>query len=210
MEFQNVQEITASSLGFNGKDPMAQRLADEVKDKIRDRQSCMAEAGALNLPPLLEARRLEHAIPDGAFAAADAFDAVTVWPISLYQDQKIGSLFVPGNVADKDKDTAPEGIIVSAGLKALQCLRTNGMDLGHHVVFLHMNPYWRECQRSTAGKMYWVRMLTVGDIRSSYDLAKDVKEGRVVLEELEDGTFVYARVGEPARRPKLPNLPEEY
>ncbi len=210
MEFQSVSEINAKSLGFNGDDPMAQRLADDVRDKILDRRSCMADPGELGLPELLESRRIEHSIPDGAFKCAAAFDRIILWPIELYQEEKIGRIHVPSNVADKDKDTAPEGIIVAAGLEALKVLRSNGMDVGHHVYFLHMNPYWFQCQTSPRGKAHFVRILVVGDIVGSMDLAKDLRTGASRLQEFDDGTPYYIRLGQEPVTPVLPVLPKEY
>lgn len=135
------------------------------------------------LPELLEARRKEFAIPDCCFTRVAAFGRVLLYQIHDKDHEKVapGSmLWAPQRLQDKNKAEAPRGVIVTAGLKSLDFLWANGMDLGSVVNFVRMSP-WRMPVGHIAGKEITLHVVRVGDIVACEDLVKTPH--RVVLDE---------------------------
>lgn len=95
------------------------------------------------LPPLLEARRLEHAIPDCAFRRRATFDRCLLWQFTDDDAKYPGtSLYMPETTKDRRKEEAPRGVLVTAGLAALDYLWANGVRLGNIVNWVRLSP-WR-------------------------------------------------------------------
>src|SRR5262245_56980982 len=94
--------------------------------------------GTFNIPMLLDERRFAYGIPNGAFAQYPAFDKVYIWQIPTKERRTYaqdGQLVMPDAVVSADRNTAPRGIIVSAGLQAMDSLRSTGIDLSYIVRF---------------------------------------------------------------------------
>jgi hypothetical protein len=127
----------------------------------------------------LEARRLQYGIPDGAFRYTASFERVLVWQIPVDE-----SVTVPGGIGiikpettiSREAQQAPLGIILSAGLKALSCLKTHGIQLGERVVFVRYCA-WRLHADWIAGKEEYVYPINVGDITASEDMAERLRTG---------------------------------
>lgn len=171
----------ARQMGMNMNDPMAHKLVEAVDNKEKDdrerRESRMSPPGALNLPDLLEARRLEYAIPDGAFAVQASFDRILIWQITdVKKDWSEAGLIIPDTAQDRLKKEAPRGILVSAGLSALDSLVSNGYQLGHIVRFLHLAPYVVRCE-TIRGADYYTRVMDAGDLFGSEDLSEQIRNG---------------------------------
>jgi hypothetical protein len=148
----------------------------------------MAKAGKLKLPPLLEERRLRYGIPNGAFARHAQYDRVLLfqieeWCTGTYGDG--GAIVMPDDWAAVKKAENPRGVIVSAGLHALDVLRTNGMELGHIVTFVRMAPF-RTPIDTVAGHHFYLIVQNVGDIIDSEDTQEAISTGRVRVEWDED------------------------
>lgn len=164
-------------------------IVDDTKELLRKAKALQARQsppGALNLPPLLEERRLSHVIPDGAFKEAATFDRIFIYQIGR-KDTKAGEtdemygdtgIYMPAQVRDYKKQETPRGIIISAGLDALEHLHSNGMDLGHIVGFIRNAPWAKEVEffEGTAIQMYIMRS---GDITGSEDLQANLRAGKV-------------------------------
>lgn len=129
-----------------------------------------------HLPPLLRNRRVEYNIPDGAFAEQFGFDRVAIWQIAEDEgDTFKGSLIVKAETTkDKEKREAPRGVIVSAGARAMDELRTNGFEIGQVVRFVRLAP-WRLPVDMVDGKKADLMVIRSGDIVSSFDLMEEAK-----------------------------------
>lgn len=154
-------------------------------------KSLMSPPGALGLPPLLEARRLEWHIPDGAFRLAPLYDRVYVYQIPTYIRGKKGLIHIPETKKKGELRSNPRGILVAAGLLALDAIRSNGMDLGHVIRHTHVNP-WRLIIDYADGQEYEMQVMTAGNLTGSEDLADVLKSGamRIVRDEKGHHTYV--------------------
>ena len=169
--------------------------AVEEKEEFQKKVSPPGKNGnsPLGLPPLLEARRLEHQIPDRAFACRAAYDRVFVWQVWIHKEETYlpgGNIVQPANFREGDLRENPHGIILSAGLGALDSLRSNGIDLGHHVTIIHVQP-WRLPVGISDHE--GVLMLQAGDITGSHDLELALRSGavRIVVRLNEHGQRIH-------------------
>jgi hypothetical protein len=141
----------------------------------------MSPPGTLGLPRLLDERRLEFGITDGAFSRQAVFDRVFLWQIPMQKGDKFESdslIHMPESVQQREKARAPQGIIVSAGLRALDQLRSHGIDLGHKILFCHAAPYHIRYD-SVLGLEQHLIIVLAGDIIGSEDLATNLRTREV-------------------------------
>lgn len=155
---------------------VAQNIADDLLASLSPR-------GTYNIPMLLDERRFEYGIANGCFEHYPAFDKVYIWQITLterhtYSDG--GSILKPDAVVAHDRNTAPRGIIVSAGLQALDSLRSTGIDVGHIVRFKKFSPFMQPVGE-VKGVQMTVMVIRDGDIVSSEDLAKEYHARRISI-----------------------------
>lgn len=165
---------------FNLKDPEVAAKAAELETRNIMRNQYMSPPGALGLPPLLERRRLDYRITDGAFSCALISDRVWVRQIPEWSTGMAGSkslIVMPDVTRDKEFRETPMGILVAAGPKALDELRSNGVDLGHRVRFIKDAVFRTRVDRIN-GKDEWVLVLNAGDIIGSEDLQAQYLSGR--------------------------------
>lgn len=130
-----------------------------------------------NLHPLLEERRHKYFIPDVAFSVQAAFSAIFVHQMDDNEQETYladGRIIRAGKTLSRDQITSPRGIIVSAGAQALECLLSNGMDVGHLVSTLQMAPFKREFADPVG---YSLLMMRVGDVFGSEDTAAEIRAG---------------------------------
>lgn len=146
-------------------------------------------ASPLGLPPLLEQRRLDFGIPDACFDTQALFDCCTIFQVPKFVD-RLGSLFVPDEVKQANVESAPRAILLSAGLKALDILKSNGVDLGHIVTFVKLAPY-RTLACWIGGDPVWVLQVQAKHIRGSEDLRERLRMREVAYRETlsDDGFF---------------------
>lgn len=166
-------------------------------------QSLMSKPDALGLPELLEMRRLEWRITDGAFAIAPLWDQVYIHQIETYLDGRKGIIAMTDRKKDAEHRTNPRGVIVAAGAIALDALRSNGCDLGHIVRFNHVNPQ-RLVVDFSDGKEFEVQIMPVSYVTGSEDLAKMLRHGDVRLVHGEDGKHRYVAKDGATFNPTLP------
>lgn len=156
---------------------------EKASDGIRAK---MAPRGALGLPPQLDARRLEWGITDGAFRVQAAFDRILVHqiPMAHFMGGTFGEggvIVMPKTAESARERSAPRGIVVSAGLKALDEMRSNGIELGDIVMFNHVSP-WRIETDMIDGKLHHVLVMHAGHIIGSEDLAKRLQKREIFLD----------------------------
>jgi hypothetical protein len=153
--------------GFLERALVAENIADDLFASLLPR-------GSYNIPGLLDERRFEYGIPNGAFEHYPVFDKVYIWQATLTERRTYsdgGSLVKPDAVIARDRNTAPRGIIVSAGLQALDSLRSTGIDIGHMVRFKKFSPFMQPVGE-IRGVELTVMVIRDGDIVSSEDLAR--------------------------------------
>lgn len=164
---------------------VAENIAEELEKSLRPR-------GYYNIPKLLDERRFEYAIPNGAFESFPAFDKVYVHQITTKERRTYsegGSIVMPDAVVSVDRNRAPRGIIVSAGLAALDSLRSSGIDLGHIIRFKKMAPFIQPVAE-IQGHELTVMVIRDGDIVSSEDLAADYHARRIAIRNVsEKGSY---------------------
>lgn len=169
------------------------------------------------IPPLLR-RRIEmlkgtkFEMSEETFRRATScqavFDRVLLWQ---WPEPWYGGTKFHGTDIDKPESTlarqgydTPRGIIVSAGLNALDVLRSQGMDVGHVVHFcvnsLHRRPLDDHDSKHLA-------LLRVGDIIDSEDLADAIDKSLCSIEVVNTEKGPEHRVVGPAGAPWSPQLP---
>jgi hypothetical protein len=155
-------------------------VAESIAKKLEE---SLAPRGTFNIPMLLDERRFEYGIPNGAFDAFPVFDKVYVWQIPNQERRtyaKEGAILKPDAVIAYDRNTAPRGIIVSAGLQALDSLRSTGIDVGHIIRFKKFAPFIQPIDEID-GKELTVMVIRDGDIVSSEDLSREFHARRVSI-----------------------------
>ncbi len=187
-------EMAIEATGLNPTDPFAGPLIRQITEQVqRDRDERMryvSPPGALKLPKLLDQRRIEYAVPDGAFRAHAMFDRIGLWPMpdADMAEGKASRLIELPDVTRKNEEfRRSRSLIVTAGLRALDTLRSHGSDLGHIVYILHVHPWWIPAGKSDSGIEWSVRAVRVGDIFSDEDVERMRREGRIEYVEGPDG-----------------------
>lgn len=142
--------------------------------------AAMSPPGSLGLPPLLEKKRLEFGITDGAFDVQCLFERVYIHQVDVIKGNvTAGGITLPDTVKDRSTREASRGIIVSAGLRALDILRSNGVDLGHTIQMIRNAP-WRIQVDNVGGRDKHLIVLNAGDCLGSYELAEAKRKGRMI------------------------------
>lgn len=194
------------------------RYVDPTEAHFELRKNVIAEPGAFGLPPLLERRRLEYLIPNGAFAQRALYDRMLVWQIPYYRE-KYGdtSIIMSDTGKSRLKNEAPRGIVITAGLQALDVLHDHGSGLGNVVKFIRLAP-WRLPVDMIGGVEHELLILRVGDLIADEDLELKLR-GREYAVRAERRTD---KEGRPltahvlvtpdgiARNPQVPFIAEEY
>lgn len=159
---------------------------DDIEERVtRAIVAAQKPKGSMGLPPLLDERRLRYEIPQGCFEHQMAFDRVMVWQILDKHNE--GETFAGTSILKTkvrqsvDAREAPRGVVVSAGLRALDDLRSNGIDLGHVIGFVRLAP-WRKTVDCYLGVEVQAIIIRAGDIISSEDTMADYVAGRCSIE----------------------------
>jgi len=137
----------------------------------------MPKVDPMELHPLLTQRMKEFDIPPWPGEAC--FERVIVYCIPdshAAREKTEGGIYIPTQRVDTDKARSPRGIVVSAGLKALDVLRSNGMDIGELVWFAPHVPFRYVVGRSGAQDIEF-KFMNVGDIVLSEDILGRVLDG---------------------------------
>ena len=105
-----------------------------------------------------------------------------LWQIPINEGPTYGdsSIIIPDQGKARLSEEAPRGVIVSAGLQALDVLRSNGCDIGYIVMFVRLSP-WRVPIATIAGKEQYLIPLKVGDLISVEDTAAALRTGKPIV-----------------------------
>lgn len=203
----------ASSAASDREVDIAVQAEDIIKRGNEAIRKKMAKPGALKLPPLLEARRIEYLMPDGVFSSQAMFDRILVMQIKP-ERAKTGTfggglIHMPATSEARITDEASRGIIVSAGLKALDNLRSNGCDLGHIVRFIRNAP-WRMDVDTVEGHEVYELVMRDGDLVASEDLAEALRRGECsLLWDAQAQQHVYVDKDGEQWKPRLPWIQDD-
>ena len=170
----------------------------------------MAKRGSLNLPALLEARRWEFLIPDKAFDHAALYDRILILQLTDSEGETFGedsTIIMPEITKSRLADEACRGVIVSAGLSALDHLRSNGADLGHVVRFIRNAP-WRMKVDRVEGHDIHELVMRDGDLISSEDLAIALRKGQCKVAYVE-GQHVFVDAKGNIWKPEMPFIQDD-
>lgn len=213
--------ITDTDNFFSPSDPMAKLLIAEAEADTAEVKSKQSPAGAFGLSEEFDKKRLEFGIVDGAFREQPAFDRVLVWQIGPYEDGTVerGKILIPDTTIGREKAQAPRGILISAGLSALDQLESHGIQIGDTISFLREAPYRISCGRTAGGREFYLIILTAGDIVSSEDLRARLRSGETVLKRISytDPTTgaaarvsIYVNRGDVPVSPQMAAMPSDY
>lgn len=173
------REFVAKTEFARAEDDRLQRAVAALRASIWAEDS--PEAKAAMLPPLLELRRRQHLIPNGAFDIFPAYDRVLIWQLGEHDAEeaekfKGTGIYKPAAKVDYDRAMNPRGLVVGAGLLALNMLRSNGIDLGHTVRFQGYTISEHEVD-VVEGKSLTVKSIIAGHVVGSEDLEKMRRAG---------------------------------
>lgn len=192
-EFKEPEKKTAWQEGER-KEPTVALVDHEFLDAQRRTaliKERMSPAGALRLPPLLEAHRLKYGIPDGAFASQALFDRIHVFPIDADDGDKAekttGGIYKPTTTKLRDKQEGSRGVLVSAGLTAMDRLMSHGVELGDVVITNKNVPFARRCEELSNFTMFYL-VMREADLASSESLMERIRAGQRRIVEVGDET----------------------
>ena len=161
-----------------------------------------ADPGQLGLPKLLDEKRVKYGIPNSAWNVHPAFNKVLVWQIPLEDTKSYGGGLIQKTdaVLKRELTEAPRGVVIGAGLTALDNLRSHGIDVGHTVVFTHLAPF-RLRLPMIAGKESVLVIVEAEYIFASEELAKNLKsrQCRILAKEIPNGPTEHYYIDENGR-----------
>jgi hypothetical protein len=174
-EFDEMEEIKYMPPG-PGRDAKMMRLAERL-DKSGEWAKYISPPGFLE-DIRLEDARLKYGIPDSVFGVEALFDRIFVWQLPrVFGDVIEGTTLIkPETTRQREEEGTPRGVVVSAGLKALDNLRSNGVELGDVVNFIRLSP-WKLTMQEIRGVEVNVLILRDGDLIASEELPKRRNKG---------------------------------
>lgn len=193
------------------------RHLDEVKAASEKLKAKMAPPGSFNLPPLLEERRWQHLIPNGAFHHQPLYDWCFVYQTARYDmtgNETWGETsIVKTQTAQKlGEQESPRGILVAAGLAALDTLSSHGICIGDYVFMIRNAPWEIEIDVLGAKKLC-LRVLRDADLLAGEDLQKRINDGVLTVKSKvnADGQRIHyyeTKDGKPLN-PVTPHIPDD-
>jgi len=203
--------------GENGKistESMEPTLALAAARRAEERRARMSPPGALGLPPLLEARRLEYGIVDAVFQRQPLYDRIILYQFDPFMssDGKLqgSELYVPDAIQDKEQKSASSGILCGWGPSAQETMASNGVQLGDKVELVRMTP-WSIRVDYFASAWEWVLIMRAGDLVTSVDLADRLRKGECKIAYNEDAGRVHVTNPDGERWvPEVPKIAGEY
>lgn len=154
---------------------------EKAKERTRLIKAQMSPPGALGLPPALEAARLKYGIVDGAFRTQALFDRIHVFPIDHEEGELVektaGGLYKPAATQLKDKQEGNRGVLISAGLTAMDRLMSHGVEIGDVVITNKNVPFARRCGDIQMHAMHYLVMRDA-DLASDESLQERIRAGQ--------------------------------
>lgn len=181
-----MQLIDAQAMELQRIEILEQRKRDQEAEIRKN----FADPGQLGLPKLLDSKRVKYGIPNSAFAQQPMFNQVLIWQIPLEESDTYGGGVIAktDTVKKRELTEAPRGVIVGAGLTALDLLRSHGADVGHTVFFTNLAPF-RLRLPMIAGKEPVLVIVQAEYVFASEELAQGLKarQSRIICRETSEG-----------------------
>lgn len=181
------------------------RMVDFEGETLAKKKAALRAAvsapGALGLHALLDAKRIKYGIPDGVFRAQAIFDRVFVYPIEPFDspdgEQKIAGtdFFKPTATIKRDLSEGYRGVLISAGLTAMDRLMSHGILIGDTVMTNKNVPFARRCQQIEGFGDVFVLVMRDGDLAGSEDLAERMKTKETVITDTGTDSYCHQLVG---------------
>lgn len=152
-------------------------LVEQARLKLEaESKKHFSPPGTLGLTKLLDEKRCRYGIPDTAWTTQPAFDQVLVWQIPVDDGKTYGGGLIQKTetALKRELQEAPRGVLVSAGLTALDQLRSHGIDIGHTIDFYQIAPL-RKRLPTIAGKEPTLVMIQARYVFGSEELASNLK-----------------------------------
>lgn len=153
---------------------------EAAKTRTEEIKARMSPPGALGLPPLLEAQRLKYGITDNALRSQALFDRIHVFPIDHEEgelaDKTAGGIIKPHSKKLRDKQEGNRGVLISAGLIAMDRLMSHGVELGDIVVTNKNCPFARRCDELSKEWVYYL-VMREADLASDETLLERMRAG---------------------------------
>jgi hypothetical protein len=169
-----------------------------IEEKLR---RSLKPLGHYNIPEILDKRRLEYLIPNGAFESYPGFDKCYIWQISLEGARDTysegGKILMPDAVKSYKKNTAPRGILVSAGLQAMDSLYSTGFKIGDIVRFKKFSPFIMPVGEIDGHELA-VMVVRDGDLEASEDLALELNSRQSAICNMSEKGYDFRIVGQKA------------
>lgn len=164
------------------KERAARLLEDPELRKAKERteqiKKLMSPAGALGLPPRLEAARLKYGITDAFFKVQASFDRIFVFPLSLEDGEKAektaGGIIKTATTKLRDLQEGNRGVLISAGLSAMDRLMSHGYELGDIVITNKNVPFARRCETIGIEALHYLVMRD-GDLAGNESLMERIR-----------------------------------
>lgn len=181
-----------------GTTRVGREWAEGMIKRAEEQALHVSPPGSLGLPRLLEKRRLAAGIPDKFFRYQATYNRVFVYQIPYCETTKVGSIHMTEDSKAQLEQSAPRGIIVSAGLDALDSLYTNGGELGDILTLQKSTPY-RFPVMFIAGIPQYMIIMTSGEACGNEDVCFRLWKGDLKLMRGPDDRHFYKRVNEGAK-----------
>lgn len=153
---------------------------ETAKKRTAEIKARMSPPGALGLPPLLEAQRLKYGITDNALRSQALWDRIHVFPIDHEEGELVektaGGLHKPNSKKLRDKQEGNRGVLISAGLTAMDRLMSHGVELGDIVVTNKNCPFARRCDELSTEWVYYL-VMREADLASDETLLERIRRG---------------------------------
>ena len=114
-----------------------------------------------------------------------SFDWIYIWRLADFdtEDGTYGDtgLYIPENSKAGKLEQSPRGVVISAGLEALNHLRSNGIDIGHTVQMMKWTPQ-RIIVDIVKGHEIAMHVIRDGDVTGSEELTEALLKGECKVE----------------------------
>lgn len=160
---------------------------------------------------LLEKRIAEYGIP--MWPGEATYQTILIYRIpdeAAARDTYVpdGLIVKPDDVKANTKFRSPRGIIVSAGLQAMDILRGNGMQLGEMVWMSSWTPFRFEVDTGKDGNPVEFYFMNAGNVTLSEDLLRARQAGNIRVE-LRDGKHQLVIADDRVLRFDPPSYPDD-
>lgn len=173
------------------------RKADEAaRARLERRKRYVSPPGKYHpdvVPPLLDAKRIEHSIPDIVIEYSQPGGTwCYVYQVEATKKETYGDglILMTDEGKATERHTTPRGVLISAGARAMDWLWAHGMDIGHTINFLKFQQ-WRMPVGYIEGACEYILPMRAAHIIGSEEARKERLDGTVTLERCDGKHLIY-------------------